>query len=353
MKIENPTVTIIIPTKNNGQTIDACMQSILHLDYPRDKLQVIVVDSFSKDSTHQILRKYPIEVIKKHCNAPTAYNLALKYATGEIIGFVDGDAKVAKDWLKSLVNNLGDSLVAGAGGLVLTWNDDKLVSRCIGYELTDRYEKMPRSITRICTTNLVLRKTILEEVGGFDENLPTGYDADIGDRIISKGYKILFDPRALVYHYHRPTIVTYFRQQFTYAKYDVDLYSKRRGLMARDNVTRPWMIIQPFLLLMICLSWVLSVFSIVFYSVFPKQVLSYSFLLGLFLMTIVLSSYIMSGFALAKKYHDLGALFLIPVLDLARSIAWTLGGIVGILNGRVFKKVLENNARKGKINREC
>jgi hypothetical protein len=62
-----------------------------------------------------------------------------------------------------------------------------------------------------------------------------------------------------------------------------------------------------------------------------------------------LLSYLMSGITLAKKYRDLGALFLIPIINLTRSIAWTLGGIDGVLNGRFFKKVLKNIAGKSKI----
>ena len=183
---EEPAVSVIVPTKNNSQTLEACIQSLLDLDYPKEKLQVIVVDAFSTDGTDKILNKYPVKVIKTHANAPAAYNISFNSASGELIGFVDGDAKVAKDWLKILVSNMNEPLIAGVGGMVLTWNHNKTVPRCIGYELSNRYEKMPRNITRICTTNLLLRKCVLLEVGGFDETLATGYDADIGYKIVKE-----------------------------------------------------------------------------------------------------------------------------------------------------------------------
>lgn len=224
-----PSTTIIIPTKNNAQTIGQCIQAIFDMDYPNDKLEVIIIDAYSIDETISICKKYPVKIIQKRCNVPAAYNFILKMISSEIIGFVDGDAKVERNWLKILVEHLEDLKVAGVGGTILTWNNNKLVPRLIGYDINSRYKKMPQNITRIATTNLILRKDVLLKIGGFDESLPTGYDAEIGYKLIKKGYQLIFEPNAIIYHWHRPNLKAFFMQQYKYSKNDIPLYSKAKN----------------------------------------------------------------------------------------------------------------------------
>jgi len=321
-----PTVTIIIPTKNNEQTIDSCIKSIMSMDYPREKLELIVVDAFSKDRTLHICARYPVKVLRKNCNAPAAYNIALRDVSSEIIGFIDGDAKVTKDWLRNLVQHLNDLNVAGAGGMIMTWNCDNLIPRFIGYDITNRYEKMPKSITRIATTNLILKKKVIDEVGRFDEALATGYDADIGYKIVKKGYKIIFEPKAVVYHFHRPNLNAYFRQQYIYAKNDVALYLKTKGLIFEDTVTNLWMIIQP---LMLFTSGILLVLGVM---------LQISLIIGGALFLLLLFVYLISGVKLAMKYHDLLACMGIPLVYVTRCIAWTIGACVSAIKLLFSKK---------------
>ena len=88
------------------------------------------------------------------------------------MGFIDADAKVEPDWLNKLVPHLAEPKVAGVSGSIDTWNADNPWARSIGYELKNRYRRIGKYTGRIATMNLLLKKSVIEEVGGWDENLP-------------------------------------------------------------------------------------------------------------------------------------------------------------------------------------
>jgi cellulose synthase/poly-beta-1,6-N-acetylglucosamine synthase-like glycosyltransferase len=208
-----PKVSIIVASYNSADTIEECLKSILALDYPEGYIEVIVMDGVSKDATVKIAGQFPIKVVSIRLNAPAAYNYAQKIAAHPILGFIDADAKVERDWLKKLVPHLSEPQVAGVSGSIETWNHDNLWARSIGYELKNRYRRIGKYTGRIATMNLLLKKSVVEEAGGWDEKLPSQYDTDFGFRMASKGYKIAYEPTAVCYHFNRPTLRAYYRQQ--------------------------------------------------------------------------------------------------------------------------------------------
>ncbi len=315
-----PFVSIIIPTFNVGNTIEDVVKSIMNLDYPKDRFEVIIVDAYSKDKTIEILSKYCVSIYRKDYNPPAAYNYVIDKTKGDILALADGDATVDRKWLNILVPLLEEQDVAGAGGLCLTWNKEKIVPRSIGYELQYRYENMPRNISRIATMNVIYKKNIIKDVGGFNEKLPTAYDTDIGHRILNLGYRILFEPSAKVYHYHRPTLRSYYRQQYNYGKSVPTVYLNNRKIAKGDEVTSIWMNVQPFIYSVI----LLSMFAVMLTS--RKDMILYTILL----IGMLSSMYIYQSVTIARRYKDFSAMFLI-ILFFIRGIAWTHGGIVAVL----------------------
>lgn len=315
-----PFVSIFIPTKNVAPFIDTVLQSLLHLDYPKDRYEIIILDGFSTDGTDRIARQYPgVIVYQSNSTVPAFYNRILKDTRGEIIAFGDGDAVVDPQWLKILVPYLSDPVIAGAGGLCGTANPEKIVSRIIGYELKARYEGMPSTVERIATMNVIYKKRVLGEVGGFDERLGTGYDTDIGHRILHAGYLIRFDPKAVVFHYHRSTISSYFRQQFNYGKNAPALYIKQIHIAAGDAVTPFWMNIQPFIYAAILISLLLS------------PVIPHAFSGALLMIIFLTVVYSISAVRLSMQVRDPSAIFFF-ILCFIRGIAWTIGGLVFLLH---------------------
>jgi len=317
-----PGVSIIVTTFNSESTIDECLRSILELDYPKQLLEVIVIDGGSTDATTERAKAYPVKLVYSQLNPPAAYNLVLKTVENEIIGLIDSDAKVEKGWLRKLVKHLDDPKVAGASGTVETWNKDKLVPRAIGYELSYRYRRLPNTVERVATMNLLLKKKVTLEIGGFDEALPTQYDTDIGARLAQAGYRIAFDSEAICYHFHRPTLRTFFKQQYKYGQNTWKLYFKHPRLARGDKITDWWMNIQPIVYGIAAILLLISV--VTNFHLIPS-------LIFLSLVTITTLHYIFSAARISIIFHDPTAMYLI-VIYFTRAVAWTLGGATSLIH---------------------
>ncbi len=328
--LQEPSVTIIVTTRNNQGTIFECVKSLLDLNYPKPKLRIVVVDASDDESTKNALEGLEARVIRFKGNAPSAYNFALREVDSELVGFIDGDAIAGPDWLSKIVREIEESHVVGGGGPIRTWNKEKIIPRCVGYELEARYNN-PKEVVRSSTTNLVLRRDAILEIGGFDETLDTGYDGDIGFRLAKRGHEIHFVPDAIVYHSHRSTLRSYLKQQYVYARNDVQLYHKNSGLIKNDNVTSKSMVIQPPILL---LFGTLSIASLLIplmrlpVTSFQLQTVVVSCLsIGIALLLF----YAFTSVRLAIRAREPTAFPVLMCLFATRAVAWTIGGAVGLI----------------------
>jgi len=310
-------VTVIVAALNSEQTIDECLKAILALDYPKDLLEVIVVDGGSKDATVKIAEKHPVKVVSTPLNAPAAYNYALKIAGNDILGFIDADAKVEREWLNKLIPHLDDPQVAGVSGGIETWNPENAWARSIGYEIKNRYARLGKYVGRVATMNLLLKRNVLEEAGGFDENLSSQYDTDLGFRITNKGYKIVYEPNAKCYHFNRTTVRAYFRQQLQYGKNTVKLYFKHANLAKGDEITDFTMNIQPLLILAVLVLFVLGI---------PDVLRLFWYIAG-GLLLVIFVYFLFSAVKTAVKFKDKTAMRLV-VLYFVRSFAWFAGAVI-------------------------
>jgi|YelNatPaOPRAMG01_1025707.scaffolds.fasta_scaffold16502_3 cellulose synthase/poly-beta-1,6-N-acetylglucosamine synthase-like glycosyltransferase len=311
-----PKVSIIVASYNSADTIGECLKSILTLDYPAGYVEVIVMDGVSKDDTVKIAEQFPIKVISIKLNAPAAYNYAQKIAAHEILGFIDADAKVEQEWLKKLVPHLAEPQVVGVSGSIETWNSKNPWARSIGYELKSRYRRIGKYTGRIATMNLLLKKSVIEEVGGWDEKLPSQYDTDFGFRMATKGYRIAYEPAAICYHYNRPTLKAYYRQQLQYGKNTLKLYFKHGHLAKGDEITDVGMNIQPVLLL--------GVVVLFFLGIVPT--LRLLWIGPLIILLGMLLYFVYSAAKISAKFHDWSAMRLV-MLYFVRSAAWFDGAV--------------------------
>lgn len=310
-------VTVLVATYNSELTIDSCLKALSELNYPKDSLEIIVLDGCSADATLEIVHKYPVRVISEPLSAPAAYNRAVKIVSNEVLGFVDSDAKVEREWLNKLVTPLGDPKVAGVSGGIETWNIENAWARSIGYDLKNRYARLKKNVVRVATMNLLLKKSIIEEVGGFDESLPSQYDTDLGFRITSKGYKIIYEPDAKCYHYNRSTINGYFRQQLQYGKNTTKLYLKHGSLAKGDEITDFGMNIQPFLVLAV----------VAFFLLGLPEVLRQLWYISAFVLAFMCVYYFISAINLSIKFQDFDAMRMF-ILYFVRTLAWFFGAVI-------------------------
>ncbi len=316
-----PKISVVITSRNNEATIGECVRSIGHQDYPKDCIEILLIDANSTDKTANIAAEFGAKVVSLSGNAPKAYNHALKITHSEVLAFVDSDAKVESGWLKKLVQHLNDPKTAGVSGNIETWNSENTWARAIGYDIKTRYGRIGEFTGRVATMNLLLKRSVLEELGGFDENFPSQYDTELGFRLTAKGYKIAFERDAICYHFNRPTLHAYWKQQLQYGRNTVRLYFKYASLAKGDEITDFGMNIQPFLL-------IVAVGCFLFGIIEPLRALWY---VSAFVLLFILLYFVFSAARTVVRFHDNSAMRLV-VLYYIRAFAWLAGAATAVVN---------------------
>ncbi len=205
---ETPKFSLIVPTKNEETVIRRCLDGILNLDYPKDKIQVVVVDGKSADRTCEICseyeEKYPgmFKVISEQTThgKPAALNLALSYVNGDVVGVFDADSLPEKDVLAKVSKYLDDKKIIAIQGMTTSINEkSNALTRVISMEekawfqmLMSGRERLQLFVPLTGSCQFV-RRNVLEELGGWDENSLTE-DVELALRLVEKNHIIKYAP---------------------------------------------------------------------------------------------------------------------------------------------------------------
>jgi len=159
---------------------------------------------------------------------PKKRDIGIKEARGEVIAFLDDDAYPPQGWLKNALRNFQDPQVAAVGGPAVTPASDTILQKASGAVYASRlvsasfvYRYLPkkrREVEDYPSCNLIVRRSVLEELGGFNTDFWPGEDTKLCLDITKKlGKKIIYDPGVLVYHHRRSFGLQHFRQVANYA----------------------------------------------------------------------------------------------------------------------------------------
>jgi len=318
-----PSVTVLVTAKNAESTIKNCIISLLRLDYSHYK--IYITDGYSKDDTFKILKKLKkknpkkIKLERVRGNIAKAHNYMIKKVRSKLIAMTDADCVVDKKWLKSLISPFESKNIIASVGYCSTPRNVNRLQRLIGKELEDRFIKFPKFIARGPTMNLCVRTDIAKKVK-FDERFDVAQETDWGYRL-SKYGKIRYTPKAIVYHYHRPTWWSFFKQQFRYGKHMPLLYFKHKRMVTGDHISKPTMILEEFVFLLACFFLFIS---LLYTSFLILTGMTFIFLFILYVVDIL------------KITKNINNIFLFFGLYLIRTIAWAVGLLFGIF------KILKN-----------
>lgn len=237
-----PLISIIVPTWNDGATIERCVRSLEAQTWSR--LEILVIDDASDDDTGARLDELAQECLRlrvfrqsQRAGAASARNVGFQEARGEILALIDGDMWAPPEWLELLAAPLLDGEQDVTGGPDLVPEDSPLVSRCVGYSmdsiLTNAGLRLGDSkLVKYLpgTGNMAITREALLRAGEFDEEFhDTGEDKEWLHRVRESGGRMLYLPHALAWHERKPDLMLHARKQLLSGRRRFDIVKKDPG----------------------------------------------------------------------------------------------------------------------------
>ena len=233
-------IDVIIPCYNVEETIEDCIKSLCNQSLSKNEYNCYFINDYSRDKTGLTLDKYKcidnINVIhhKENQGLAIARNSGIKAGNSKMIAFLDGDMVVKKNWLASFLTYFNESVVAVMG--------DNTAPQDISLNPVEKYyfgnlrgarkykdgERIP--LQYMLFGNAMLRRTVLQECGYFDESIKKygGEDTDLSARIWNLYPKsFVFSKNSDSIHYHRRNLSEFCNSMYTYGKYNLPLLIKK------------------------------------------------------------------------------------------------------------------------------
>ena len=197
-----PTVTVIISHLNSARTIFRCLTHLDAVDYPKEKLEVIVVDGGSIDGSIDIVERFGQanlrQIVVPGCPEAEGQTLGVTESKGDVIMFTNSDIYVPVDWVKRHIRWLREGYDI-AGGAVF-WGGDKYTITWNQPLPTSPYFHVEPGLG-LGFSNCSMRKDFLLRIGGL-KNLSSQHDAEFALRSVARGGHLVLDPLTEVYHDH-------------------------------------------------------------------------------------------------------------------------------------------------------
>lgn len=231
-----PRVSVILPVRNEGDHIDACLERLLRQDYPAHLIEVLVVDGHSDDDTaarvRELQRRHPEADLRLLDNprrtVPHALNLGIRAAGGEVIVRMDGHAVPAPDYLSTCVAALARSGAANVGGIVVAEGATPFghaVALVTQHPLGagDARYRIGGAAGDVDTVPFgAFRRELFRRVGLFDESLVRNQDYEFNVRVRASGERVYFDPAIRFTYTPRGDVRSLWSQYLQYGWWKVE-----------------------------------------------------------------------------------------------------------------------------------
>jgi GT2 family glycosyltransferase len=228
LEAPGPKISIVICTYNGSRTLRDCLEGVALVEYPN--FETIVVNDGSTDAVPAIAAEFDVRLISTvNRGLSAARNTGWQEASGEIVAYLDDDARPDPHWLHYLAWAFGTSRHVGVGGPNLAPPGDGWIAECVAHAPGGPLHVLTSDTEaeHIPGCNMAFRKSALAAVGGFDPRFRTaGDDVDLCWRLQDNGGTLGFHAGAMVWHHRRNSVRTYWKQQFGYGRAEALLEDK-------------------------------------------------------------------------------------------------------------------------------
>jgi cellulose synthase/poly-beta-1,6-N-acetylglucosamine synthase-like glycosyltransferase len=360
---EYPMVSIMVPAHNESIVIQRTVAALLNFDYPHDKYEIIVINDNSSDDSAEVLRKIQeknpdrrLIVINTDSVAggkgkSNALNIGFSVAEGSVIAIYDADNTPEPGALRLLVESLmSDDKIGAVIGKFRTRNRNAtLLTRFVNIE-TLAYQCMNQAgrffFFKLCTipgTNFVMRRSIVEEIGGWDPKA-LSEDTEISFRIYRMGYYIKMMPLAVTWEQEPHLLSIWFKQRTRWAKGNIYVLLKNFKYIFDKSGGRMRFDVFYYLLV-----YILMLSSLIFSDIiFVSGILGFVhvFLSGfsttLWVMAIlVFVLNVMITLAVEENEFSLQSAFLVLIMLFSYSKLWVavvVNAIIKSISDAIFKR---------------
>lgn len=203
-----PRISVIVPNYNSVDTIKRCLESLVNISYPKDKLEIIVADNNSTDGSRKIIDSFSVKLVleKEIQSSYAARNKAVEEGKGDIFAFTDSDCIVDKSWLLNSLKYFENDEIGGIAGKIegfkpITLEEEYQILRgAVDQTRTFKHSYRPYAQT----ANAIYKKEVFEKIGGFEGRWISGGDADFSWRMQQDAkLKLVYADDCIVYHCHR------------------------------------------------------------------------------------------------------------------------------------------------------
>jgi cellulose synthase/poly-beta-1,6-N-acetylglucosamine synthase-like glycosyltransferase len=343
-KKELPSITIGVAAYNEENTITKTLNSLVKADYPREKIEIIVVNDGSRDSTADVVnsfiskhRDFNIKLIsKKNRGKASAVNVALEKAENELFGVVDADSRIEPDSLKIIAPHFSAERIGAVISRVRVDKPKKMLERVQRFEyiMSNMIRNLMAKIGTLAMTPGVLsvyRTELIRELGYFDENKKNlTEDLEIAMRLKYNGYRVEMEPKSTTHTMVPPTIRKLWRQRIRWArgyvynhwKYKSMFFSRKHGIFG---------IFQMPVNVLVVILLILNI-GIISYSLFNDTI-------EFAIRSLTIEGYFVNNFLSIPSIKEIflgqNLRIAIPIM-----IAFALGIYLIILTHKVFKEKL-------------
>jgi glycosyltransferase involved in cell wall biosynthesis len=208
-------IAIVVPAKNEAQFLKRCLESLRRLDYPKDKLEIFVVDNCSADETLLVAQGFPeVRTLSHEGNIGALRNIGAQQSSSDLIAFLDADCIPPSNWLKIASERIREGAAVVSAQIALENETCPWIEVCWIEYITSKFAAKITDVDTISSFCFVVPRKIMSQVGWFNEQLQTCEDSDLGYRIAQLNARLVVDQSIGTVHLRNAkSVVEFFRRQ--------------------------------------------------------------------------------------------------------------------------------------------